>query len=224
MERISEFRTGMNTHTRSASAVATLDAPAALPELAGHRLALRELRASDAPALFSLLTAHEVARFISEPPSSVAGFERFIANTSTRDRGPSRQICFAIVLPGEESPVGIIQIRELEANFRTAEWGFALGSAYWGTGIFSEAASLALEFIFGRLGVHRLEARAALRNGRGGRALQKLGAVPEGVLRKAFLKDGEYLDQVLYAIVDEDWRASREVHQVAPSASSMRVH
>ena len=70
MERISEFRTGMNTHTRSASAVATLDAPAALPELAGHRLALRELRASDAPALFSLLAAHEVARFISEPPSS----------------------------------------------------------------------------------------------------------------------------------------------------------
>ena len=81
-----------------------------------------------------------------------------------------------------------------------------------GTGIFSEAASLALEFIFGRLGVHRLEARAALRNGRGGRALQKLGAVPEGVLRKAFSRTAEYLDQVLYAIVDEDWRASREVH------------
>jgi ribosomal-protein-serine acetyltransferase len=57
------------------------------------------------------------------------------------------------------------------------------------------------------VGVHRLEARAAVRNGRGNGALRKIGAVQEGVLRKSFLKNGEYLDQVLWTILDEDWTA-----------------
>ena len=57
--------------------------------------------------------------------------------------------------------------------------------------------------------MHRLEARAAVKNGRGNGALQKIGAVQECVLRKSFQKNGEYLDQVLYAIVDVDWRAMR---------------
>jgi len=75
-------------------------------------------------------------------------------------------------------------------------------------GIFQEGAELVLRFAFETLGVHRLEARAALRNGRGNGALRKIGAVQEGVLRKSFLRNGEYLDQALYAIVEEDWRAA----------------
>ena len=54
---------------------------------------------------------------------------------------------------------------------------------------------------------HRLEARAAVRNGRGNGALRKVGAVQEGVLRKSFYRNGEYLDQVLWTIIDEDWAA-----------------
>jgi RimJ/RimL family protein N-acetyltransferase len=56
-------------------------------------------------------------------------------------------------------------------------------------------------------GVHRLEARTAVRNGRGNGALLKVGAVQECVLRKAFQRDGCYMDQLLYSILEEDWRA-----------------
>src|SRR4029079_14581159 len=101
--------------------------------------------------------------------------------------------------------------RETEPNFEVAEWGFALGSPFWGTGIFMDSARLILQFVFQMLHVHRLEARAVVRNGRGGRALQKIGAVQEGVLRKSFKSNGEYLDQVLYAIVKDDWTASRQL-------------
>ena len=68
-----------------------------------------------------------------------------------------------------------------------------------------------LEFAFDTVGVHRLEARAAVQNGRGNGALRKIGAVQEGVLRKSFQKNGEYLDQVLYAIVEDDWRAAQNI-------------
>ena len=67
-----------------------------------------------------------------------------------------------------------------------------------------------MNFAFETVGVHRLEARAALRNGRGNGALRKIGAVQEGVLRKSFLKNGEYLDQMLWTILDEDWKAKAD--------------
>jgi RimJ/RimL family protein N-acetyltransferase len=69
--------------------------------------------------------------------------------------------------------------------------------------------------------VHRLEARCATKNGRGNGALHKIGAVQEGTLRKSFLKNGEYLDQALYAIVDGDYRNRCGTHT---AATDVTVH
>ena len=99
--------------------------------------------------------------------------------------------------------------RAPDLSFETAEWGFAIGSGYWGTGLFEAGARLVLDFSFDVVGVHRLEARAAVRNGRGNGALRKIGAVCEGVLRKSFLRNGEYLDQNLWSILSEDRRPSQ---------------
>jgi [ribosomal protein S5]-alanine N-acetyltransferase len=184
--------------------VASSDWRRNIPVLAGRQVTLRELRLSDAPALLAMLTTDEVARFISPPPTTVEAFERFIAWTHSR-RAAGEYVCFAVVPNGTDTAVGIFQIRQLEPSFATAEWGFALGSAYWGTGVFMDAARLTLQFAFGSIGVHRMEARAAIKNGRGNGALAKIGAVREGFLRKSFLRNGEYLDQALWSILREDW-------------------
>jgi RimJ/RimL family protein N-acetyltransferase len=151
-----------------------------------------------------------VARFISPPPTTVNGFERFIQWTH-RERSAGRYICFAVVPDGMDTAVGLFQIRELEPGFTTAEWGFAIGSPFWGTGVFMDGARLTVEFAFETVGVHRLEARAAVVNSRGNGALAKIGAVKEAVLRQSFLRNGEYLDQALWSIVREDWRQAKAV-------------
>ena len=107
--------------------------------------------------------------------------------------------------------MGLFQVRQIEPGFGSAEWGFAIGSAYWGSGIFLEGARLVADFAFEVLGAHRLEARSAIRNGRGNAALRKLGAVQEGILRRSFLRNGEYLDEMLWSILDEDWRQAKAV-------------
>lgn len=190
--------------------VVTTDWRTGLPVLNGKHVSLRELRLSDAASLFSMLTTEEVARFISPPPSTIEGFERFIAWT-LQQRSMGTYVCFAVTLEGADTAIGIFQLRQLEPGFGTAEWGFAIGSPYWGSGIFEEGAKLVLSFAFDTIGVHRLEARSAVRNGRGNGALRKLGAVQEGVLRKSFLRNGEYLDQHLWTILDEDWRLEKFV-------------
>ena len=55
------------------------------------------------------------------------------------------------------------------------------------------------------MGTHRLEARVPLHNGRANGALRKLGAVQEGILRQSIRRGDEYVDQVLWSILKEDW-------------------
>jgi RimJ/RimL family protein N-acetyltransferase len=180
----------------------------ALPVICAHGVTLRDLRLSDAASLHAMLTSAEVGRFISPPPTTVQGFERFIAWTQA-ERAAGRYLCFAIVPEGTDSAVGLFQIRQLDPGFESAEWGFALGQRFWGTGIFAATAPAIVTFAMETIGVRRLEARSAVGNGRGNGALQKIGAVPEAVLRKSFLKDGQYHDQVLWAITADDWRLRR---------------
>ncbi|MEO6238718.1 MAG: GNAT family protein, partial [Vicinamibacterales bacterium] len=188
----------------------TSDWKQALPVLSGSMATLRELRLSDATSLLAMLSTEEVARFISPPPTTVEGFERFIAWTD-RERAAGNYACFAVVPHGMDTAVGIFQVRQLEPGFGTAEWGFALGSAFWGTGMFLDGARMVIDFAFDTIKTHRLEARAAILNGRGNGALRKIGAMQEGILRKSFLRNGEYLDQALWTILDEDWKSHRVI-------------
>ena len=153
----------------------TTDWRQSLPVMTGSMATLRELRLSDAPSLLAMLSTDEVARFISPPPTTVEGFERFIAWTH-RERAAGNYVCFAVVPHGMDTAIGIFQ-----------------------------------DFAFDVIGAHRLEARAAVANGRGNGALRKVGAVQEGVLRKSFLRNGEYLDQTLWTILNDDWRRAKSV-------------
>ena len=175
-----ELRVAQTTTTSNwqAPGAVTSDWRAGLPVLSGVGVALRELRQSDAAVLFAMLSTEEVARFISPAPASLEGFERFI-DWSARERAAGRSFSYGIVPDGCDAAVGLIQVRSREGGFDTAEWGFAIGSQFWGFGIFQEGAGMVVDFAIGTVGVHRIEARAAVTNGRGNAALRKLGAVEE---------------------------------------------
>lgn len=173
---------------------------AGLPVLIGRLVTLRELRPSDAPALYAALSAPDVARFTWPPPPSVEAFERFIAWTWA-ERAAGKYICYGIVPRGRDDAVGLFELRQLQPGFFRGELGFVMDASAWGTGIFPEAAGLLLDFAFGVVKVHRIEARAAVTNRRGNAALRKIGARQEGLLREAFVCDDEYVDQNLWAIL-----------------------
>ena len=200
--------TSMIRTQQTTTTVTTSDWKEGLPVIAGSTFELRELRLEDAKSLFTMLTTEEVSRFISPPPTTVEGFERFIM-WAHRERLAGNYVCYAVVPRGCTTAVGIFQLKSLEHGFATAEWGFALGSQFWGTGIFAESARLVVDFAIDVIGANRLEARAAVANGRGNGALRKIGAVQEGVMRRSFFRNGVYHDQVLWGIVAEDWRLQR---------------
>ena len=121
---------------------------------------------------------------------------------------------------GEQTAVGIFQVRLLDGRDGVAEWGFILGAAYWGTGLFLAGAQRVVDFAFAEMGLHRLEARASVTNGRGNGALAKLGAVREAVLRQSFERHGAWHDQALWSLWRDDWQQ----RQAAAVPAGTHVH
>ena len=181
-----------------------------LPTLTAGDVSLRELRASDAPALFAALTSEQVSRFISPPPASVEGFERFIAWT-IRQRQSGQYVCFAVVtaglghrdrhLPG---PLARTGVRDGGVGLRA------------GVGVLGHRHLRRRREADCRLRV-RSARRAPARSARGAeerprqRRAAETGAVQEGVLRRSFVRNGEYMDQALWTILHDEWIQAKTV-------------
>ena len=177
----------------------------ALPLLKTPGLALREVEQEDAGPLLTWLSDREVASSISPAPASAEELaERIEAAHVERRLG--RGLCLAVVPDEERVAAGLFRVRAIEPQFGSAQWEFAMAPTHWGRGTFFLAAPLVIDFVFDVLGASRLEARAAIGNGRGFAALRKLGAVQEAVLRKALQSPAGPRDQALWTILADTWR------------------
>ena len=198
-----------------------LDAPdwwVQVPVLSGPSIRIREVEAGDAAALLELFCDPLVNRHLYPPPSTLTKFEGFI-EWAQRQREVAKVVCFVVVPNGLQQPIGLFQLRALDGQFHLAEWGFAMAPSFWSTGLFEEAARLVAEFAFA-IGVKRIEARAVVKNGRANRALEKLGAKGEALLRKSF-KQSE--PQFLWAIIADEWSAPQTIPPSPFEAARIRA-
>jgi ribosomal-protein-alanine N-acetyltransferase len=197
-----------------------------LPILTSQRCTLRQLESDDATSLTSLLGTPDVQKFLPATPRTPQAFSKYI-RWARRQQRLGRHLSFGVVPNEQQAAVGVFQIWPIESQFWTAEMGFALGEPYWGTGLFLESAEQIVDFAMYTLGIHRLEARSAVDNVRGNRALEKLGAVREGMLRQCFECNGQVRDHVMWAIVRNDWdrRQGDGTRSVKPGGkgSALRV-
>lgn len=185
------------------STVSTASWRRGLPVLTDDVVTLRELTVKDACALVAHLNTASVRRHLSPPPASVAGFRRFVRWTQAQRRRGSLA-CFAIVPHGSRDAVGIVQVWRIESDFATAEWGIAVGEAWWGRGVAQAAARLLFQFAFATLEANRLEARTVVSNQRGRNLMIRLGAVQEGTLRHSFRRGDATEHQELWAFFAPD--------------------
>jgi RimJ/RimL family protein N-acetyltransferase len=175
-----------------------------LPEIRDDAVTLRELRHTDAGSLVDHLSRPSVLLFQAPCPSTREGFARFI-RWARSQRRLGAFACYGIVPAGQPAPVGVIQFWPIERDFSTAEWGFTLGEDFWGSGLFLHSARLAIDMAFARFGIQRLEARAVDANIYGNRALARLGATREGILRGGFRSGTDVRDHVMWSILASEW-------------------
>lgn len=175
-----------------------------LPHLTGRAVTLREPDASDVGWIVDVLSVADASRFGLSAPVTEGAVRNLLTRART-DRAAGFAFTYAIALNSGRGHVGLMQVRRLDPAFELAECEATIAPSARGTSVFVEAARLLGSFVFDSVGSHRIECRVLLQNGRANGALRKLGASQEGVLRRAVRHNGEYLDQVLWSLIKEDW-------------------
>ncbi len=177
----------------------------ALPVLTGFGFTLREPAPADAPSLLMALGPHDLRECGPLPATpTIAGMEALVAAAQAH-REAGTALCWAVVPDGAHAPVGVMLVLPLDYGFTMASVTAVIAPEFRGTGLFQAAARGLLDYLLGPFGIHRVEMRVDVRNARANGALRKLGAVQEGVLRRAQFRDGAYRDHVLWAVVAGDW-------------------
>jgi RimJ/RimL family protein N-acetyltransferase len=175
-----------------------------LPILTARLVTLREPTVGDLRPLIDLRSIADSCTYGIDEASPELAMQQLI-DRAARDRAAGTAFTYVVTISSTRAVVGLVQARQIDLSWESAEWECTIAPSWRGTGVFLEAARLVGSFAFGTIGVHRLEARVALQNGRANGALRKLGAVQEGVLRQSVRRGGEYVDQVLWSLLKEDW-------------------
>lgn len=180
--------------------------------LPGHSVRLVPLHPSHVPDLYEAGKDPEIWRFVPFRVGSRADMEEYVGKAlSDRDRGEA--FPFAILSEPDGAVLGSTRFYAISPEHKNLEIGYTwLSPSAWRTSANSECKFLLLRHAFEALGCLRVSLRTDARNLRSRSAIERLGAVREGVFRKhMILPDGHVRDTVYYSLTDEDWPKTREL-------------
>ncbi len=132
--------------------------------------------------------------------------------TALDQQRTGRLLPFAVVDRRDRAVVGGTALGNASAKDRRIEIGWTwLSVGAQGRGINTRAKCLLLEHCFATLSAHRVEFKTDAVNRRACRALEKIGATPEGTLRShTLMHDGRYRDTIYYSILEDEWPRVRK--------------
>jgi RimJ/RimL family protein N-acetyltransferase len=174
--------------------------------LRGKKIELRPLESETLDALFATAQDPNIWRLTSVDYSVRENFyPNFNAALKGRENGKSYP--FLICLADSSQIIGTTRLLEIVSDDRKLEIGVTwLASQYWGSGANIECKYLLLEYCFECLNANRVQFRAKSDNLRSRRALEKIGATFEGILRKDKIEpSGQARNTAFYSILNEEW-------------------
>ena len=159
---------------------------------------LRPWRINDVESLVENANNANIAKFMTDMfphPYLKSNAESFISFATKDD--PVH--IFAIEVDGKAvGGIGIHQ--QTDVMRKNAELGYWLGQNYWGKGIITRAVQQMVDFGFKTFDITRIYARPYHTNIASQRVLEKAGFTLEAKFEKTIFKDGEFLDELVYAI------------------------
>ena len=164
---------------------------------------LSEFRPSDKSALIEHLNDRDIydRTFRIPFPYTVADAEAFLARV-TKDTEQHGQSAHFAIRTGDDALIGGCGFNGIEVGkSHMAEVGYWLAKPFWGRGIMSAVVQRVCQHAFEEFGLAKLIAHVYTHNPASARVLEKCGFVQEGLLRKHFLKDGQFIDVKLFALL-----------------------
>jgi N-acetyltransferase len=179
--------------------------------LEGQHVRLDPMESGHVDPLFEAGNHPEIWTYMPMRVNTRADMERLVANAlAARDNGT--ELPFVIVYKASGKVVGSTRFLDILPQHRNLEIGWTwLSPEVWRTPVNTECKYLLLQHCFETLGCMRVQLKADSRNERSIAAMERIGAVREGVLRKHRITyDGHIRHSVYFSILDDEWPAVKE--------------
>ena len=177
------------------------------PILESNCIRLRGIREDDIDDLFTLFSKPDVMRYWSRGP--MTDRQEAVDYTKTILEGFIKRdlLNWVIADLATDRLIGTTSLYEINTQHARAGIGYAIMPDYWGRGLASEAATLAVSYGFLELGLHRLEADTEPNNWRSNKLLERLGFQREGLLRERFYHPDGIQDSLVFGLLRNEWLA-----------------
>jgi RimJ/RimL family protein N-acetyltransferase len=177
-----------------------------------ERLLLRLYTEDDLDAVHDVQSRPDVTRYLYWGPrdreEARESLRKKIASSGLREEGDD--LTLAVVLPETGTLIGDVLLIWHSREHRQGEIGYIFHPGHAGRGYATEAAEVMLRLGFEGLGLHRVTGRIDARNTASARVLERLGMRREAHLVQNEIVKGEWTDEVVYAILEDEWRARHE--------------
>jgi RimJ/RimL family protein N-acetyltransferase len=174
---------------------------------------LRPFERCDLDAVARYHTLRGVQRYIERPTryaEDVAAAVTLMRNQVSLQR-PGDTLTLAMARKGDERLVGQVSLTWADATASQGEIRFVIDPAWSGSGYLHEALSAMFDMAFDHFHLHRVFARCDGRCHHSAKLLQKLGMRLEAHYREHALFQGEWDEELHFALLDREWRPSSKV-------------
>lgn len=170
------------------------------------KVLIRPLEKTDTEALLKIAIHQDIWTWFTVIISNRAELDAWIEQTFT-DREQKFRYPFVIIDKTDDQPAGSTSYGNISSKDRRMEIGWTwLGKEFHHTGINKHVKFLMLNYAFEELMMERVEFKTDVLNLRSRRALQKIGATEEGILRShTLMPGGRRRDSIYYSILKTEW-------------------
>lgn len=182
------------------------------------RLILRCFKRDDREGLCAYHSLPSVQRYVvsrTRDAAEIADVLTLMCSQVSLQR-PGDTLSLAIVRKSDEALLGHVSLLWLDATAGQGEVRFLINPTYAGRGYVGEALSALFDLAFHHFRIHRIFARCDGRNHHSIRLMQQLGMRLEAHYREHALFQGEWDEELHFALLDREWRRSSKVKDLLP--------
>lgn len=175
-----------------------------------ERLILRPFTPDDVDAVFAYQSRADVCRYIPYPPRTRERVSEWTSGARSTIDKPGDAVCIPVALRSCGEVVGDVMLSWTSEEHRSGEVGYVFSPDHAGNGYATEAVRELLRLAFatdGGLGLHRVLARIDARNAPSAAVARRIGMREEAHLVENEWFKGEWTDELVYALLDREWRA-----------------
>jgi RimJ/RimL family protein N-acetyltransferase len=181
-----------------------------------NRLILRPFEKSDLDAVLNYYSLPDVQRYLDwkarDKTEAKSAFDAM--RKQTRLSRPGEILTLAVVRQSDGKVIGHVSLRYTDATAAQGEIRFAIGPAFRNHGYGAEAVRAAMNLGFEEYKFHRIFARTAGQNEASARLLKNLGMRLEAHYREHALFQGEWDEELHFAILDREWTRGSKVREI----------